>query len=346
MNSIIFEDLEKIYLNNSFWSDFKDKSVLITGGYGMIASYIVYMYIFLNEYKNLNVQIYVLGRNREKAKKRFGEYINKEYFKFIESELKEKINLKNLDYIIHAASNASSQYYATDPVGTTIPNFLGTFNLLNLSLKSKIKSFLFISSGEVYGKTDKNFIKEEEIGISDPLDIRYCYGESKRMGECLCKCFNYQYGVPTKIIRLGHTYGPTMDINNDRRVFAEFVSNIIKNENIIIKSDGSPMRAFCYLADAVDGIFKVLITGKNGEAYNISNKKGLISMKDLAEKLIKLYPEKNLSIEYRKRSNIDNYIESSIKKHNIPDTSKIEQLKWQCSYSIETGFWRTIESLK
>ena len=345
MNVIVREDLEELYSRGIKWERLYGKNVLITGAYGMLASYAVFMLIYLNEFHSAGISIYALGRNEEKARKRFGEYFERNYFSFIKNDLSTPLdNIPKMDFIIHAASLASSQFYGTNPVDTALPNVLGTYELLRFSVKNKVESLLFVSSGEVYGTTNADLISENDYGPSDPLDIRYCYGEGKRMGECFCKCFERQYEVPVKIVRLGHTYGPTMDLKNDKRVFAEFVSNIVANEDIVIKSDGSPMRAFCYIADAIAGFFKVLLDGKNGEAYNIANKNGLISIRELAETLISLYPEKGLAFKYVPRSVDDDYIESTQKKHNIPDTEKLEKLGWECRYGINEGFSRTINS--
>lgn len=345
MNKIILDDCIQIYEKNNFWNDFYNKNVIITGPYGMIASYIVYMFIYLNEYHNANVMVTAVGRSREKFVKKFGAYSNKPYIKFIQNDLSKIDEIGKCDYIIHAASPASSQYYAIDPIGTTLPNFLGTYNLLNYAKDNAINSMVFISSDEVYGEVNKNIINENDFGKSNPVEIRYCYGESKRMGECLCKAFSYQYSVPVKAVRLGHTYGPTMDIKNDKRVFAEFVKNVINNENIIIKSSGNTMRVFTYIEDVVDAIFKVMIKGRNGEAYNVCNPEGNISIRNLAN-ILKRVSNNKLEIEFREREDSENYIESSIEKHSILDIQKLKKLGWKPEYNIFDGFKRTVESIK
>ena len=346
MNPIIWEDMKMLQEREKDWNKLYGKSVLITGAYGMIASYAVFFLCFLNETCEAEITIYAMGRNQEKARQRFGEYWDKTYFHFFQSDLSD-VDSWNItpDYIIHAASPASPQYYSLDPVGVIAPNVQGTFQLLQLAKDHPVEGFLFVSSGEVYGEAHADSIAEGEYGISDPLDIRYCYGESKRMGECLCKCFSYQYNVPTKIVRLGHTYGPTMHLDGDQRVFSEFVNNIVRNEDIVIKSDGSPMRAFCYLLDAVAGIYKVLLYGKNGEAYNIANINALISIKDLAESLVSIFPGKKLHVVYKKRSEEDSYMESKQTKHSVPNTMKLEELGWRCQIEIQEGFFRTVESI-
>lgn len=346
MNKIVLEDMEKIYSFDLPWERLKDQKVLITGAYGMIASYIVFMLIFLNENHDANINIYALGRSEEKMKKRFQQYMDKSYFHFIKSDLSKIEDMFiSPDYIFHAASHASSQYYGTDPVGVTMPNVIGTYSILENSIRNPIKSMVYVSSGEVYGATNKERIVENDIGLSDPLDIRYCYGESKRMGECLCKCYQHQYAIPVKMVRLGHTYGPTMDLLHDKRVFAEFVKNVVNQQDIEIKSDGTPMRAFCYLADAIFGFFLVLFRGVDGQAYNIANYDGLISMRDLALCLSHM-GKREIQVSFAKRPANDDYIESSQTKHNVPDTTKIEKLGWKCRYNIEEGFQRTIKSFE
>ena len=345
---IVFEDMERVYNRNVDWEKLYGKTVLITGAYGMLASYAVYMLIYLNEYKTDNyINIIALGRSENRAREKFNDYFEKEYFHFIQDDMTniDKLDIK-FDYVIHAASFASPQHYAETPVDVTIPNILGSYKLLELAKKNDISSFLFISSGEVYGNIQKEEVKENEFGTSDPLDIRYCYGESKRMAECLCNCYYKQYGVPIKIVRLGHTYGPTVNITNDQRVFSEFSANVARKENIIIKSSGNAKRAFCYAADAVAAFYIVLLRGENGEAYNIANKKGLISIKDLAEILVRLYPEDDLTVEYKMRTSESTYIESRQLIHSVPSTEKLEKLGWECEYSIEDGFRRTIDSLR
>lgn len=347
MNRIILEDMEKLYLRNIDWNVLNNTKVLVTGAYGMLASYMVYMLIYLNEYHGFNIDVYALGRNENKARKKFGDYFEREYFHFIESDLSNISNLTIFpDYIIHAASFASSQFFGTDPVGTTKPNVLGTYGLLESAARNVIKSMLFVSSGEVYGETNCETVYENGYGISDPLDLRYCYGESKRMGECLCNCYWHQYKVPVKIARLGHTYGPTMDIYNDKRVFSEFVLNAVRSENIVVKSDGSPMRAFCYIADATAAFFQILFNGKNGEAYNVANMQGLVTMKYLAEMIASFSEKKVLKVEYAIRPTDEAYIESAQAKHNVPNTEKMQSLGWSCDYTIEEGFRRTIDSFE
>ena len=145
-----------------------------------------------------------------------------------------------IHFIVHAASQASPKYYGTDPVGTLSANVLGTYHLLNLAATHRVEAFLFFSSGEVYGQVapERIPIRETDYGYLDPTDVRSCYGESKRMGETMCVAWAHQFGVPAKIVRPFHTYGPGMRLD-DGRVFADFVADIVHDRDIVLKSDGA-----------------------------------------------------------------------------------------------------------
>jgi nucleoside-diphosphate-sugar epimerase len=201
---------------------------------------------------------------------------------------------------------------------------------------------MFISSPDVYGNTSEmSSISENDFGYLDPLALRSCYGESKRMGEALCAAWQSQNKTPVKIVRPFHVYGPGMNLN-DGRVFSDFVSNVVNKQNILIKGQGAEYRTFCYLADAVLAIFVVLFFGKEGEAYNIGNDKCEIQIRELAQLLVKLFPQYKLKVVFAKQKN-SCYLKSP-NKRGYPDTSKIKQLNWHPQYSLEEGFKRTIKS--
>ncbi len=347
LNDIIKEDIQYIIRNNLPWGKLENKTVLITGANGMIAQYMVRVLIQLNLEFNINLKVIALVRNKEKSLKVFKEYMYRRNFQLLVQDVCDPINLNcNIDYIIHAASQASPKYYSVDPIGTLKPNIIGTFNLLDLARKNKVKSFLYFSSSEVYGEIEEKFIptKESNYGYIDPTQVRSCYAESKRMSENMCICWFHQYGVPVKIVRPFHTYGPGM-VLNDGRVFADFISDVVNNRNIILKSDGSATRNFCYLADAVSAFFTVLLKGNAGEVYNVSNDSCEISIKQLAELLSSLFSERNIKVEYKIREKHDKYLISKINR-NCADISKIKALGWTPLYNIQQGFERTIRSVE
>lgn len=349
MNDIIWQDMREIEKRGEDWRWLQQKTVLITGAYGMLAAYVVFFLIYLNEMRpHMRIEILAQGRNAEKMRLRFGSHMERDYFHAIFDNICQPINLDMpVDYIVHAASLASPQYYQTDPVGTLAPNCVGTYQLLELARKKGVQGFLFFSSGEIYGNVPKSITEvfETTIGLIDPAELRSCYGESKRIGETMCKAWSHQYGVPAKSIRIHHTYGPTCDPEHDERVFSEFVSNIIHGQDIIMKSDGKSRRAFCYITDAADAFFRILHKGQSGEAYNMGNCECLVSVRELAEALVNCFPEKNLRVITEKRLPDSVYMESPVKEMQIINTDKLKALGWRPCIGIEEGFRRTVESL-
>lgn len=345
-NNIVLEDLEEIYKREINWKRLDGKTILITGAYGMIASYIVFMCIYLNERKGYKINIIAAIKSEEKLRKRFGSYVDKEYFSIYLASIEEPIKIsEKIDYIIHAAGLASSQYYYTVPIEVMMPNLLGTIQLLNLAEEKNCESFLLFSSGEIYGKVDDKIdeIDENVFGAVNTLALRNCYCESKRMAEMLCFSWWMQKKIPIKIARIAHTYGPTMNIENDTRVFSSFVADIINKRNIVLNSDGMSKRPFTYIADAVAGYFTILFEGAAGNAYNVCNAEEFITIKQLAETIVNIFPEMKLKVERC-------YDSVNIKNETVNDimisNQKLKKLGWYCKYSTQLGFWRTIEAIR
>ena len=345
-NHTIQEDLETIYRADIDWSKFQNCTILITGANGFLPAYLVETFLYLNLVQpKMNIKVIGLVRSLINAQNRFADYKQDHNLTFIVQDVTDPFQCTNkIDYIIHAASQASPKYYGIDPVGTLKANILGTINLLDFAKNNPIKSFLYFSSGEVYGdvKFDQIPISEETFGYLDPVKVRSCYGESKRMGENICVSYFHQHRVPAKIVRPFHTYGPKMKLD-DGRVYADFVANILKAQNITMNSDGSATRAFCYLSDATIGFIKVLLEGNNGEAYNVGNPQEEYSILNLAEIMCNIYPEKGLNVIRQNKTDDSTYLKSPLQR-NSPDISKILKLNWKPKITAAEGFKRTIES--
>ena len=349
MNRIIEEDILKVIDSKIVnWESFQNKTVLVAGANGMLPSYMVYALLFLNKYKNYNIHVLALVRNKEKGEKVFSDFSIKDGLEFLVQDVSEAISYEGkIDFIIHAASQAAPSYYGVDPVGTLKANVSGTLNLLELAKKNQVEGFLFYSSGSIYGefKDESKKIKEDMYGYIDPLSSRICYAESKRMGENMCVCYAYQYKIPTKIVRIFHTLGPNVNLN-DGRVFSDFAKNISRGENIIMKSDGSTRRTFCYVVDAVIAYFKILLDGEVAQAYNVGgDERNDISMKELAELLCEAYSDRNIKIVYD--INKDDLTYAKMKtpqKQEIPSIDKICALGWELTYNVEESFRRVIDA--
>lgn len=341
-NPIIKEDIDNVISSIDDWSYFSGKSVLVTGANGFIPSYIIYTLCGLNEILEKPINIIALVRNRKKAENKFKSLISHPNFKLIVSDVSDAKLNEHVDIIIHAASQASPKYYGKDPVGTLKANTIGTYNMLEQTVQQKAEKFLYVSSGEVYGVLDGSVpvIDEEYTGNVDVTDVRSCYAESKRMGENMCVCFSHQFNIHTNMIRLSHTYGPGISLD-DGRVFADFANCAVNNKNIVLNSDGSAKRSFLYISDMITAMFKILLKAPSGEAYNIAAETQT-SILGLAKTICEIYPEKGLEVEFRENTD-KNYIRSKSTSAELCN-EKLKQLGWEQTINISEGFKRMIDS--
>lgn len=343
---VIAKDMQNIFNRDIDINKLYDSTVLISGATGMLASYFVIYLIWLNEFHGANIKIIALIRNEKKAKSIFGKYYDSKYFNALFDDICAPLSINsNVDYIVHAASLASPQYYTNYPIEVAAPNALGTYYLLNLAKEKHVKGFLYFSSGDVYGKMPLGIgcFSENAMGITDPLEYHSCYGESKRMGETWCASFYRQHKVPICIARIAHTYGPLMDIENDPRVFASFMKCLIENKDIVMLSDGTAKRPFCYIDDAIAAFIFILINGTPGEAYNMSNTEQFISIRSLAKKILSLDKSGKLKLVIRQRDRDDNYLENTSNKDNCLSGDKLQRLGWKCEFDVVNGFKHVFE---
>ena len=345
-NSVVNEDMRNIYSRDISCEELYGSSFLVTGATGMLASYLIYYLIWLNEVHDAGIRIIALARSKQKLEKKFGTYLDRDYFEAVIADVCDipEIN-EPVDYIVHAASLASPQYYTKIPVEVASANVLGTYNMLDLAVKKRVKSFLYFSSGDVYGLMPENtgIFSENQMGTMNTMDIHSCYGESKRMGETFCKCFADEHDVNACAVRIGHTYAPTMDIENDPRVFASFMKCAVNKQDIVMLSDGSAKRPFCYVTDAIAAFLILLLRGKKGEAYNMTNTDAFISVAELADIIANLEPDAHLIVVKKEREKKDSYLENRLNHENCPGNGKLKALGWECQYDIENGFKQVLK---
>lgn len=328
-NKIVQEDMQEI-LKDIEVNSLKDKTILITGATGMLATYLVYFLNYLNIIENLNIKIIGIVRNKEKAIRIFKGVKIELLVQDIQTEIKYD---NKIDYIFHMASSANPKVILENPIDIIKANTIGTFNVFELAREKGAKVF-FTSTREIYGKVNDSikFIQEGDMGVVDCLERRACYPESKRIAETICNSYFYQYGLKYNIIRIAHVYGPGMNIDGDGRIMSDLIENISKNQNIILKSDGTALRAFCYITDAIRGLLLILIKGKDNEVYNLSNEKEEIMIKDLAQKAIDI-SRKKIKIEYQ-LNNSEAY--TTYKRVGL-DNRKLEKLGWNIGINLDKG---------
>ena len=313
-------------------------SILVTGACGLIGSCIIDVLMSANK-KGYSYTIYALDLHKEDLKERFGE---DKYLHFIEQNICNPfITNVDFDYIIHIASYADPVSYALHPVETSLINVIGTNNMLKYCQTHTQTRLLYTSTFEVYGKLEKDIYLESDFGRIDFNQIRACYPESKRTAEILIKSYVEEYGVNAVIVRLCSIYGPTMK-KDDSKAHAQFLNSAIQSKDIVLKSKGEQIRSYCYVIDAVSAILMALFKGEKGEVYNISNKKSIVSIYELAQ-LISNLAGKNIVYEN------PNAVEQkgfSKPQNCILDSQKLEQLGWQASYDIYHGVEETLKILK
>ncbi len=332
------------------WEKLKGKSIAISGGTGMIGSFLIDVLMYRNERFNQNTDIYVFGRNKEKAKERFGNYDKSIYFNFIEQDINEPIKcvcdgmeIGRVDYVIHAASNTHPVAYASDPIGTISANVIGTNNLLDWATKVKCERFVFLSTVEIYGenKGDIDKFTEDYLGYIDCNTVRAGYPESKRTGEALCQAYAKQKNLDVVIPRLSRVYGPTM-LETDTKALSQFIKKSVSRENIVLKSEGTQEFSYSYVGDAVFAILKILVEGKSLEAYNVASAKSDIMLKDLA-KILADYAGTEVVFELPDEVEKAGY--SKATKATL-DISKLKALDWKSKYDIERGLHHTVDILR
>jgi nucleoside-diphosphate-sugar epimerase len=343
LNNIIMQDIAKIASGKADWSKLQDKTVLVAGAGGMIASYMIYTLLYLNDTADTNITVLAMVRNEQKAKGHFVGIKDRSDLKFIIQDVCTPALYEGaVDYIVHAASQASPRHFIEDPTGTAFANTIGTIHLLNLAVEKKAKGFLYLSTREIYGKPidSKEYVSEDDYGALDPTLVRSCYPESKRMSETLCASYRHQYSIDCKIARIAHTYGPGMTIG-DGRVVGDFIKNVINGDDITLSSDGSAALGLTYLGDLTEGLF-MLMLNFNDFVYNISNHDEVITVRELAMKMADMYPSRNIKVTFQ-ISPISNKSGYLTHKVGLLKSSKAINEGWAPSTGIEEGMRRTIE---
>lgn len=333
------EDLDLTISNNSdIFDALRNQSVLITGATGLVCSPIVDLLLRSNR----NITVYVAGRNKERADKRFERWCKDQHYRFMFYDATKENNVDiSANYIIHGASNSSPTDIKEHGIDTMLDNFRGTYELLNYAEDVKADNFLYISSSEVYGrKNSSQPFLEDEYGWVDILNPRSSYPSSKRAAETLCACFSQERQIKTTVVRPGHIYGPTAK-RNDTHVANAFAYNAADGIDLVLNSDGKQLRSWCYSIDSASAILTVLINGQNVNAYNISNKSSIESIRNMAEMVAKEASVKVIMKNVKRDIRQDNPMDNS-----SLNSEKLEKLGWQGLFDASTGFAHTIRIIR
>ncbi len=318
-----------------------DGKVLITGASGLIGSCIVDLLLLANDFGR-QFDIFALGRNGEKLKKRFEGFANLSHLHFIEQDIMHPLDITtSYDYILHGASNADPRNYALYPVETMLINMKGSMNILNYCKAHPSTKVLMMSTFEVYGNTGKDVYVETDSGIVDLNKLRSCYPESKRCMEILTRCFVDEYGINAVIGRLSSIYGPTM-LKDDSKAHAQFIRKGLNGEDIILKSKGEQRRTYCYVIDAVTGLLCILANGISGEAYNIANENSIASIAEVAQNVADITGAR-VVMQLPEALEKKGY---STPQNCILNNTKLKSIGWHGRYGIRDGLEECLNILR
>lgn len=335
LDDVFVEDVRIIAKNLSeFHNDLNEKTVLIAGGKGFLGTYFKNVLIQINETLSKPMKIIIMDSLITSKEKNDEKNPNIE---FLEQDISQSFEIQNdIDYIIHTASIASPPTYRKFPIKTVNVNYEGTKNLLELAKEKKVTSMLFLSSSEIYGDPDVFPTPESYVGKVSCTGPRACYDESKRLAETISILYFQQYNVPVKIARPFNVYGPYLNLN-DGRIIPDFMNNAINKSQIIIHSDGTPTRSFCYASDAISGFFKLLFSNHNGIICNVGNDEE-VSVKDVAD-IIQNIMNKPISIKMEKSEDPD-YTKDNPQRR-CPDLSLIKKsVNYKPTVNLEEGLKR------
>jgi len=334
------EDLERIAQVSDIIR-LAGKSFLITGATGLIGVCLIDALMQLNK-KGANITVYALGRSREKAATRLGEYFEDSHFHFVEREASESLlDLPKVDVIIPLASNTHPLAYSKYPIETITINVKGAEQALEKALACDAM-VLYPSTVEVYGNArgDDDFT-EDYTGKLNLANSRACYTESKRLSEALCQSYIAERGAKVKIVRLSRVFGPTM-LMSDSKASSQFIQKALAGENIVLKSKGEQLFSYTYVADAVGAMLHVLLHGEEGVAYNIANEACNVRLKDFAQ-LCAEWAHKQVVFELPSETEQKGF---SIAMRAILDNTRLKSLNWHPQYAMKDAVCRTLSILK
>ena len=315
----------------------RGKKILITGATGMVGVMLIDSLMKLGD-----VKVIAVGRNREKAAERLGEYFDNSNFLFMEHDVCMPFpDGISADYIIPMASNTHPLAYSQFPVETMMINLKGAEHALNLAERTGA-TVVYTSTNEIYGNAVNNTAFDEDSnGKLNLNNARSCYNESKRSAEAMCQSYMAERGVKVKIARLCRVFGPTM-LMSDSKASSQFIKKAVEGDDIVLKSEGNQYFSYTYVADAVRGLLTVLLSGEYGIPYNVSSPKTDVHLRDFA-RMCAEYNNKSVVFDIPSQTEAKGY---SVATQAILSNERIKNIGFIGKYEMKDAIRRTIGILR
>ena len=315
-------------------------AVLVTGATGMIGSFVTDLLLFAGREKGMQIRVLAAGRDPERIRARFpGEDVIP-----VRYDLLEPAGIPQAaDFVIHAASPADPASFAAKPAEILAGGVMGTHNLLEYARQCGAKRFLFVSSGEVYGRMpdQSEAFREEEAGFIDPMSLRAAYPNGKRAGETLCAAYSAEYGLNTVVARPCHTFGATMT-ERDSRAASQFLREAAAGRPVVLNSAGLQERSWCCAADCAAALVTLLTEGRCAEAYNVADSASHATIAELAARIAEAAGVPLLKETAGPLAGIP---ASPIPRQVLSD-GKLKSLGWRARFTLQEGIARTLAALR
>lgn len=341
MKRLPVEDLEHVLYNTQdIWESFREKSIFLTGGTGFFGKWLLETFIYANEKLGLNAKLTTLTRNPESFLQEFPFYNNyPNTVNFVKGDiLSFDFNLnEKYHFIIHAATEASDSLIRLNPLLMLDTITIGTRRVLDFAITQPIESFLFVSSGAIYGKQPLHVshIEENDFFKVEINKSKSAYAEGKRIAELYCSTYFEKYNLPIRIARCFAFVGPYLPLNTHFAI-GNFINNALNNDDIIIKGDGSTKRSYMYASDLVAWLWTILLKGEINQPYNVGSDDS-ISIKELAQ-LIKDLLKLDLEINVLELTKQTDYY--------CPNISKAKKLNLNLLITKEQAILKTTQFYK
>ena len=320
MADLLDNDLKYFATNlKVLYPKFNGTRLLLTGGTGFFGKWLLESLLFANQDDKFHIEIFLLSRDPETFKVQYPRLGSHPAITFLKGDVTDfELPDIKVDYIIHAATEASAKLNHEQPMAMVDSIISGTRNVLEFARHTNVKRMLYVSSGAIYGVQPEGLpgFPEDFLGGPDPLLPSSAYAGAKRTAELLCACYAKLYGIEIPVARCFAFVGPYLDLDAHFAI-GNFIRNGLNGEDIIIKGDGKPMRSYMYTADLVIWLLHILAAGKSSTAYNVGSGEA-VSIRELAGKVASFFP--GLKVE------ILNQVNPTDRNQNyVPDVSKFKR---------------------